>query len=106
VVDAGLCHGAAGLAHIYNRAWQATGDGFFAEAARAWLGRALAMRQEIEGAPHGFTAFLPGRDGKLAWMPDAALLTGAGGVALALMAAATAVEPCWDRILLVSLPPV
>ena len=26
VVDAGLCHGAAGLAHIYNRMFQATGE--------------------------------------------------------------------------------
>jgi hypothetical protein len=33
------------------------------------------------------------------------LLTGATGIALALLAAVTAVEPAWDRMLLVDIPP-
>jgi hypothetical protein len=31
-------------------------------------------------------------------------LTGAAGIALALLAAATPIEPAWDRMLLVSIP--
>jgi hypothetical protein len=34
------------------------------------------------------------------------LLAGATGVALALLAAATPVEPSWDRLLLASVPPI
>ena len=37
------------------------------------------------------------------WQPDASLLTGAPGVALALHAACTDVEPLWDRLLLCDL---
>jgi hypothetical protein len=33
------------------------------------------------------------------------LLTGAAGIALALLAAVTPVEPAWDKVLLVSVPP-
>jgi hypothetical protein len=35
---------------------------------------------------------------------DPGLLTGAAGIALALPAAITPVEPAWDRMLLVSIP--
>jgi lantibiotic biosynthesis protein len=34
VEDAGLCHGAFGLAHLYNRIYQASGDESFADASR------------------------------------------------------------------------
>jgi hypothetical protein len=37
---------------------------------------------------------------------DKGLLTGAAGVALALLAATTALEPDWDRVLLVAIPPL
>jgi hypothetical protein len=49
VVDAGLCHGSMGLAHIYNRAFQATGRTPFADAARKWAERALLQRQPGAG---------------------------------------------------------
>jgi hypothetical protein len=41
----------------------------------------------------------------MSWMAETGLLTGAAGVALSLLAAATSVEPEWDRVLLVSVPP-
>jgi hypothetical protein len=81
--DPGLCHGAAGLAHLANRMWQDTGDPAFADAARAWYEEALAMPRPDE----------------------ASLLTGTAGLALALAAALAPVEPAWDRVLLASLPP-
>ena len=43
VVDAGLCHGAAGLGHVFNRLFQATGEQRLAVAAREWLSLALDM---------------------------------------------------------------
>jgi lantibiotic modifying enzyme len=104
VVDAGLCHGACGLGHLFNRLFQATGDPTLAEAARAWFARALVMRGPGLGVG-GFEAWGPGGDGASAWVADPGLLTGAVGIALALLAAANAVEPAWDRMLMVDVPP-
>ena len=58
-----------------------------------WFRRTLAFRRPGRGIA-GFTA----HDGA-----DRSLLTGAAGIGLALLAASTAVEPAWDRILLLDL---
>ena len=101
VTDAGLCHGAAGLGHIFNRLYQATGDVASRRAARYWFGRALAMREPGAG-PGGFFALTGREDGGFDRDPSPALLSGAPGIALALLAATTSVEPAWDRTLLLS----
>ena len=102
ISDAGICHGAAGIAHLFNRMAQATGESALRGAAVAWIDRTLAMRSELPLA--GFPANLPEDDGKPRLMPDATLLTGAGGVALVLHAACSEIEPAWDRLLLVDMP--
>src|SRR5262249_61152253 len=51
IKDAALCHGCAGLGHLFNRMSQATGEPELAEAARAWFERTLAMRHP--GRPLG-----------------------------------------------------
>jgi lantibiotic modifying enzyme len=99
--DAGLCHGAAGLGHLFNRMHQATGDPELANAARFWFARTLEMRQPGRGVA-GFAAYRPREDGTADWADDAGLLTGAAGIALALLAATTPVESAWDRMLLAS----
>jgi hypothetical protein len=102
VIDAGLCHGAAGVAHLFNRLSQATGDAELARAADAWFDRTLAMRSAdpIAGFPRGLPV-----DGVMTWEPAADLLTGATGVALALHAAISPIEPAWDQLLLADLSP-
>jgi lantibiotic modifying enzyme len=105
VVDAGLCHGAAGLGHLFNRLYQATGEAPFAEAARFWFEQTLTMRHPERGIA-GYAAWMPSVAGnKDGWVDEPGLLMGAAGIALALLAAATSGEPAWDRILLVSVPP-
>lgn len=101
VRDAGICHGAAGLAHLFNRFWQASGEEVFRDAARFWIERTLEFRVPGEGIA-GFRAWhaLPGPDGQ--WVAEPGLLEGATGVALVLLAAVSTVEPEWDRVLLVS----
>ena len=103
VGDAGLCHGAAGLGHVFNRLFRATGEPWLGEAARAWLARALALRRAGQGVG-GFLARVEQDDGTSSWAPEPGLLTGAAGVGLALLAATTPVEPGWDRALLVGVP--
>jgi hypothetical protein len=101
VRDAGLCHGAAGLGHLFNRLYQATGEPRLAEAARLWFRRTLELRRPDRGIA-GFAAFSPEREEQ--WADEPGLLTCAAGIALALLAAATPIEPAWDRMLLVSIP--
>lgn len=102
VYDAGLCHGAAGIAHLFNRLYQASGDEVFETAAIDWFERALDMRRPGEGIG-GFISLLSEGPGTVAgWQPDPSFLTGAAGIALALLAAVTPVFPSWDRLLLAS----
>jgi lantibiotic modifying enzyme len=79
VVDASICHGSAGLAHIFNRLHQATGSEALRQTAREWLQQLVEMPRR-----------------------EAGFLTGAAGSGLALLAAATPLEPRWDRALLLS----
>jgi lantibiotic biosynthesis protein len=102
VFDAGVCHGAAGIAHLYNRLFQATHDERFAEAARFWIEAALGMRTPGSGFG-GFAT--PATRGSLSATPDPRLLTGAAGIALVLIGAASDLEPVWDRVLLCDVPP-
>jgi lantibiotic modifying enzyme len=104
VVDAGVCHGAAGNAHLFNRLYQATGDPLYADAARSWFERALEQRRPGEGLG-GYIMYVVDDKGELGWRGDAGFLTGSAGVGLALLAATTPVEPEWDRLLVVSVPP-
>lgn len=103
VIDAGLCHGSAGLAHLFNRLFQSTGDPALAEAARFWLHRTLELRRPGEGVA-GFLAWENDENRQPGWRTEGGFLTGAAGVGLALLAAATPVEPAWDRVLLTSIP--
>ncbi len=98
IVDTPLCHGTAGVAHIFNRLHQATGDAACAEAARAWYHRLLEMRTP----GHGFGGFQSYNVTVYADAPG--FLEGSAGVGLALLAAVSDVAPAWDRILLLSLP--
>jgi hypothetical protein len=116
VTDAGLCHGSAGLAHLFNRLYQLTAEQALADAARFWVERTFEL---CSASAPGESA--PGADAPRTAAPGAAaparvplaaaaqpayggpgLLEGAAGVALALAAAATTAEPVWDQMLLVS----
>jgi lantibiotic biosynthesis protein len=100
VRDTAICHGTAGIAHTFNRMYQATGDDELGKAARWWLAMTFEMRTDH---PHaGFPAFDGVTRGHRA---DAGLLAGATGVALALHGMASEVEPLWDRTLLLDLEP-
>lgn len=99
VVDAGVCHGAAGVAHILNRIAQATGDDELCAAAVRWYERCLSYRGS--GGYCGFSAWDPARPDGLREVPKPGLLSGTAGVALAVLGTVSQGEPSWDRCLLV-----
>jgi len=96
-LDAGFCHGTLGRAHMFNRLAQATGDDELAEAARRWY--RVTLERRVEGT--GLGGFVvPERNAD-----PASVLTGSIGIALGLLAAASPIEPGWDRAFLCALPP-
>lgn len=105
VRDAGLCHGSAGVAHLFHRMYRATGEPALAKAARHWFRRTLEDHWQPGEGVGGFRAWMgsmqPGESG---WESHSGFLTGSAGVALALLAAVTDIEPAWDRLLLADLP--
>ena len=104
-------YGAAGLAHLYNRCFQASGDPAFRAAATEWLARTLSMREPERGIA-GFSAWTAPpralRDDASAepgWYPLEGFLEGVAGIGLVFLAALGGLEPAWDRLLACDLPP-
>jgi len=103
ILDACLCHGSSGLLHLFNRLYQATGDPSLGEAARFWFDRTLELRRPGTGVA-GFRAWDNDAQRNIGWRAAPGFLTGAAGIGLALLAAATPIEPAWDRVLQASIP--
>lgn len=102
-VDPGLCHGASGIAHIFNRFYQVTREPAFGSAARTWIRIALEMRRDGIG-PGRYAAWKT--EPIRGWAPTPGLLEGSAGIGLALLAAIGDREPVWDRFLFVSPVPI
>ncbi len=81
-IDASLCHGAISQAHLFARLGRALDDAELDAAARRWYARVI--------------------DTDVAAIVEPGLQLGKAGVALGLYAAATDVEPTWDRAFLLS----
>ncbi len=98
--DPGMCHGAVGIGHLFNRCYQASRDETFRTVAVRWFERALAMRQPGQGIA-GFFANHQVQDRTVPDAPDTRqdFLEGAAGIGLALLAALGGEEPGWDRLL-------
>jgi len=105
VKDASVCHGTAGLGHVYNRLYQATREPLFKEAATSWFIQTLELKRPGEGVG-GYCAWsrVPGEEEVSGWVPDGTLLTGATGIALALLSACHAFPPGWDGMLMAAIP--
>lgn len=99
LVDAGLCHGTAGVAHIYNRMYQYSGLPEFRNAANYWFNQTLSMATHHDGLA-GYKAFRTDNLGGYA--PEVGFLEGIAGIALAMIAATSPIEPMWDECLLLS----
>jgi lantibiotic modifying enzyme len=105
IVDASFCHGAAGLAHLYNRMYQTTGEPKLGRAALYWLERTLGFYGRGRDAGGTWVQGNRDPDRRDLWTwTGTDVVEGAAGVALVLLAAATSVEPTWDRMFLVSAP--
>jgi len=100
VVDAGLCHGAAGNAHMYNRMYLETGEEVFKEAAEYWFDQTLEFAHFEDGYA-GFKQFRFENE-EVRWENSYGFLEGISGIGLALISFVSDVEPVWDESLLMS----
>lgn len=91
-----FCHGVAGLLQITLRFAHDTGDPMFSAAAAELTDQVLAAYDPERLL--GFCSLEPGGNE----IDQPGLLDGAPGVALVLLAAATQVEPTWDRLFLLA----
>ncbi len=97
VFDAGLCHGASGLALIYNVLYQTTLLTVFREAAMYWLDICLNMAIHDDGSA-GYKAWHhPDYGG---WQNSPGLLDGVAGIGLSLLSFVSVREPTWAGSLL------
>jgi lantibiotic biosynthesis protein len=99
IVDTGICHGAAGLAHIYNRIYQETGLENLQDASLYWLEKTLELAIFADGYA-GYKAWGPKEFG--GWKPKSGILYGIAGIGLVFLAAVSATCPQWDEALLLS----
>lgn len=97
VVDAGLCHGAAGIAQVFRRFHRNTGDALLGNAADQWMDHTLQFRVFEDGLA-GFKA-----KEKSEYVKCYNFLEGIAGIGLAMIAALDKdISPDWDRCLLLS----
>jgi lantibiotic modifying enzyme len=99
VIDAGLCHGAAGIAHIYNRVYHHTGNEIFKELALHWLEVTMKLAVYEDGYA-GYKAWHTEKYG--GWVAEAGLLEGVAGIGLMLISMIAEIVPGWDRCLFLS----
>lgn len=97
IKDAGLCHGTAGIAHIYNRMYWETNILDFKKIANFWVDKTLEMSYH-KNSLAGFSAFYENH-----FEDDYSFLEGISGIGLALLFHINPkVEPTWDKCLLIS----
>ncbi|NQT77428.1 MAG: lanthionine synthetase C family protein [Bacteroidetes bacterium] len=97
VVDAGICHGASGIALIYNNLYHVSGMEVFKSAAIHWLDVCLNMAFHKDGLA-GYKAWYSEEYG--GWRKSADLLEGVAGIGLVLLSFVSMKTAGWDECLL------
>lgn len=99
VMDAGICHGSAGIGHVFYRMWWNTRLPEFKDAADYWFNETLKMAYHKDGLA-GYKTWYSEEYGR--WQNEIGLLDGVAGIGLALMTYHYEIEPKWDECLLLS----
>lgn len=97
VVDAGLCHGSAGIALIYNNLYLETGLNSFKNAADYWIEQTLRFAC-FENEYAGFKIYAPLEAGL--WRESYGILEGIAGIGLSLASNIYNKKYDWDEFML------
>jgi lantibiotic modifying enzyme len=102
VMDAGICHGSAGVAHIFRRFYEATGEAQLKEASDYWYDKTLAFAMHSDGYA-GYKVYLSPVDDKPAMSRvSSSVLEGISGIGLVLLYKVFHYEPVWEKALLIT----
>lgn len=95
--DAGLCHGSAGIVHIYNRMWHYTKDNRFLENRDKWLEVTLSSAElnEEKGVFKSYNPF------QKSYITNYGLLEGSAGIGLILLSLLTE-DFNWDYCIMMN----
>lgn len=96
VRDAGICHGSAGISHMFYDAWTLIGHTEFLDASNYWLDITL----EYANRPEGYCGYQAARDDF--FENSTSFLDGISGIGLALLNRLDPGHAGWDRMLLMS----
>lgn len=99
VVDPGICHGTAGICHIYNRMFFYTQNETFKEAADFWLNETFEIAYHDSGLA-GYKAW--SNMNNTGFYNDYSFLEGVAGIGLVLLNQLNNEEPVWDECLMLS----
>jgi hypothetical protein len=97
VADAGLCHGSAGIAHMYNIIWVSTGNTVFKDARDYWMGEAVTYVERMGGIKNykKFSSL------EKEYLPCEGLLEGKIGIGLSILTYLTN-DFSWDYCLMLN----
>jgi len=97
IVDAGICHGTAGVAHIYNKMWHYTQDPIFKDACDHWIQKTIEFGIYADGIA-GFKKY---NGESKRYENDCGLLEGPAGIGLVLLSYLTG-DFSWDYCLMLN----
>jgi len=95
VYDAGICHGSAGIAHIYNKIWTLTNNPEFEDAGQYWIKKTLEFIDDTDL----HTGALKYNSHSNGFSRDQYLLEGSAGIGLVLLSYLSH-DFSWDECLL------
>ncbi len=98
VKDGCICHGTAGIAHIYNKMFSFTGNVTYKKSALYWYKQCLEM-MDFEDGLAGYKTYRP--DIETQWSNEYGFLEGIIGIGLSLLSFITD-NSGWDRAILLS----
>ena len=98
VIDARLCHGSAGVMHIFHRLYTMTNDDVFRRAQDYWLKVTLVMGNVTTNQ----SGYLFQMDNNRTWAEDLSLLDGIAGVGVALESYLSSCDEDWDECIMLT----
>ncbi|NYI50020.1 lanthionine synthetase LanC family protein [Macellibacteroides fermentans] len=102
IKDACLCHGTAGISHIYNRLYHLSGNDEFKNAASFWLCETLGMAKEENIFAGYVTDLYNNEEKKIEILKNRSFLSGISGIGLFFLSVLHPSEPYWDECMLLS----
>ncbi len=98
VADAGLCHGAFGVMHIFDYMYKQTEEPLFKEAADYWIDQGLKMGTHKDG----YAGYMKWRSGENSgWEKDLCVLDGIAGIGLSIISYLSPLETKWNQSLMI-----